>query len=480
MGNNDTEDKIATYFTNSQNLVVYMESSQLIDYITQREEASGLYDIKIDGISIYNYISRSVQVALMDHYGSGLNYKSPTVSNEERKRSLRKSFKQLARIIIRCKKVDNIIRSFERVDFINGNYVDKFTDPIVDYTDVGRSCLILEHGRAGRHLTPRLHSDLIIYVDFIYWLAWKFISLRKKVFYRKHSKKIDFLFSKIESTFPEIKIDRNSLFTTIVRFCFITKCYNLLFKRIGAKRLFAPGRVGFKHLIPAARMQGLTVYELQHGLVYSKSITYAGYHDPMFTPDYFLSFGKISNAENYGIKPEKLIEIGWGFNHYLKLRKDCVEVIDKGVFVISTPDVSETMVSIVIRFAESFPNIMFSYRPHPLEVLSPETLNKMSQYKNITINDNAENIFVSLAKYNNVLGSNSAAMYDALAMGKKVGKLEMLGLVPEFLDENDRNCFYLVSDEGTFEQFINAPMDDKPSKKNYSDFKPEVANAFLK
>lgn len=476
MGNNVVEDDAIACFAFEKTMKI-MNGDQLIEEIVRREKESGLYDLKIDNISIYNYVSRGIQMKVMDYYGSGLNYNNPPVSDKERKKALRKSFMQFVGLFIRHKKYDNVIRSFERVDFINGNYVDKFTDPLVDFSDIGKSCLILEQGRSGAHRTPRCHSEIVIYTDIIYWLAWKFISLRRKQFYKKHSDVIDLLFSRIESAFPEITLNRTALLTVIVRFGFITKCYRGLFRRIRAKRLFAPARSSFQHLIPAAKIQGLQVYELQHGLTYSKSLTYSGYHDFLFTPDFFLSFGKIHSADCYGIGEDKVINIGWAFDRYIG--GDKTEIIDNGVLVVSAPNISEIMISIVVRFAEAFPGVLFSFRPHPMEVLSQSTLKCFSQYRNIIINDNNENISVTLTRFNCVLGSNSTVLYEALTFGKKVGKLEMSGLIPEFLDDNDRELFYLVSDEDTFEQFITAPMDKKPGKTVYSLFNPEIVNELL-
>ena len=455
-----------------------MTGDQLIEYITRREYESGLYDIKIGDISIYSYISRTIQMQLMDYYGSGLNYKNPLVPDKERRKALRKSFLQFVRLFLQHKKYENVIRSFERVDFINDNYVDKFTDPLVDYTDIGKSCLILEQGRSGAHQTPRCHSEKIIYTDIIYWLAWKFISLRKKRFYKRHSDVIDLLFSRLELAFPEITLDKTALLTVIVRFSFITKCYRSLFRKIRAKRLFAPARPSFKHLVPAAKCQGLIVYELQHGLVYTKSLTYEEFHDPMFTPDYFLSFGNIPCADSYGISSDKIIEIGWAFEQYIQSEKSATK--NNQVLVVSAPNITDRLVSITCKLAEQNPDVEFYFRPHPLEVLSKEVLSDFGRFKNIILNDNLENISVVLMRFECVMGVNSTVLYEALAMRKKVAKLNMGGFEVQFLSEEDQRCFYLITDDNTFKEFMEAPIGAKPSFNMYSRFKPEIVNALLK
>lgn len=453
-----------------------MGQIEVIKEITQREFDSGLFNIKINDINIYNYINREIQTELLKYYGWGLNYQNPIVPDKERKKALYKSFWQFVSLFLSNKKYDIVIRSFERVDFINGKYIDKFTDPLIDYSDIGKNCVIFEHGRSGRHLTPRYHSNMIIFTDIIYWLAWKFITLRKRYYYRKHSQIINELFSKIDKTFPEITINKDKLFTHIVRSSFITSCYKTIFKKIHATKLFAPARASFKHIVPAAKICGLKVFELQHGLTYSLSITYAGHQDSLFSPDLFLSFGKIHSANSYGIQENKIIEIGWAFEKYLTKQ---IEKSKDSILIVSAPDISEKMISITCYFAKKHPEIHFYFRPHPLEVLDDITIKQLKLHKNIFLSDNLENISMVLMRFDCVLGSNSTVLYEALAMDKKVGKLNMYGLIPQFLKKEDEKFFYIINDDKSFDFFYHSPIDLKSSINIYSPFKPEVINRLL-
>ena len=216
---------------------------------------------------------------------------------------------------------------------------------------------------------------------------------------------------------------------------------------------------------------------MQHGLTYANTLTYTGFHDPLFTPDFFLSFGKIHSACCYGIEPERIIEIGWGFERYFKDKQE--KSSHNNVLVISDPDVSRKVISVVCKLAESNPDIIFNLRPHPLEILDTNTLSNLSKIKNIVINDNLENIAVVLMRFDCVLGVNSTVLYEALAFKKKVGRLDMEGLDIKFLDEEDKKYFYMISDEKSFIEFINSPFGEKPSLNIYTPFNPETINKLL-
>lgn len=224
----------------------------------------------------------------------------------------------------------------------------------------------------------------------------------------------------------------------------------------------------------------MKVIELQHGITYGETPTYSGFNDILFSPDYFLSFGNVHSANCYGISDDKVFEIGWAFNNYIqKLKKGNEDVSKIKVLVISSPSISEKMVSVTCMFAEKHPDIHFYFRPHPSEQLDGNRLNRLNSCPNITIDNNQENVMVTILMFDNVMGENSTVLYEALSMGKKVGKVQMEGLEPRYLTEDDKSFFYQITDDYTFMDFIKASLDAKPSKKLYTEFKPEVINQLL-
>ncbi len=456
-----------------------LEHDKLLKEVCSREIGCGLYEVKIDGISVYNYIRRDCRNRFMSEFGRGEGIKDPYVPLNERRKSILISFWHFIEIAFGRIRANNVIRSFERIEFVNGSYVDKFTDPIVDFSSINESFLIIDPGRNGRHLKPRAHQNNIVYPDVIYWLSSRLLRFKfiKKRYIRENAKALDELFIKLNKAFPEYFIDMDGITRAILEQSYIRYFYRCLFKKLKVKRLFAPARGSFMHMIPAAKLENICVFELQHGVTYGESLTYSGYIDPMFSPDYFLAFSKITNPHNYGMEGDRIVEIGWAFEKYLTL----VEGQDSGnsVLVISSPEISEKMIVVTSFLASHNPSVKFSFRPHPNEVLNEEKLNELGKYDNIEINNNLENLSVTLTKFSYIIGENSTALYEGLNMGKNVGKLFWGGLQSRYLNEDDKKYFFTISNNEDFKNFIRSPKGIKPSRKLYETFNKRAFESII-
>lgn len=449
--------------------------------VCNRENNSNLYNIRIDGIPVYYYLQRYTRVSVLNYYGCEFKEDSPSARKWERNWNIIKSIFHMSKIFLLRKKYDNFIYSFGRTDMVNGLYMDKFTDPLIDESNIGGSYVIFEPDRAGRHMRPRIHRNSVIYSDAIMWFVnkiWKFYY--KNRFEKRNSKDLYMLYEELVKTFPEVKYDIGSISRIIAKNNIYNKFYQKILKKVEAKRFIAPSRADFLNRIPVAKQLNIKVIELQHGITYGETPTYSGFHDNLFTPDYFLSFGKIHSARCYGISEDKIVEIGWAFNNYIRNLG-----IEKGgnfkgkVLIISSPDISEKMVNVTCQFAEKHPDIQFYFRPHPNEQLDDCRLERLNTYTNIKIDNNKENVIVAIMSFDNIMGENSTVLYEALSMGKKVGKINFGGLLPRYLLEEDKKMFYQITDDYTFMDFIKASLDAKPSKKLYTEFKPEVINQLL-
>ena len=454
-------------------------SDNILLNLCNRENGSDIFNIEINGIPIYYYFRRYTHNEVLKLHNLGEAAKQPTVGIWEYRSTIVKSLFQLIGLLLFRKRYDNFVYSFYRTEMVDGTYLDKFTDPLIDESNVGDSYIIFEQGRAGRHLRPRLHQNKVIYADAIYWLGSKLWKRKKNEYARRNKDSIEKLYVELVKTFPEVKYDKDAIIRILVKIDLYQKFFSYIFKTIHAINFIAPSRADFIHLIPTAKQNNMRVLELQHGVTYGETLTYSGFFHPLFSPDYFLTFGKIHSAKCYGISEDKVVEIGWAFEKYLK--KQIQNTDEKlSVLVVSSPDISDKMVNITCEFASHHPQILFYFRPHPNEQLDSQRLERLKSLPNVRIDNNLENVMVALMRFDNVMGENSTVLYEALSMGKKVGKLNLCGLTPRYLKEEDKACFYEITGAESFASFMNSPIDDgKPKMGIYSKFDSNAINRLL-
>lgn len=448
-----------------------MDNSDIIKEISKREIYEKCYDVKIDGIAIYNYVRRPLIESYIRQFGSHIKYRSPNTSIFKKLLSAIYSLFQILVLIIKRKQFKYFIYSFYRMDRISDEYLDKFTDPLIDYTCIGNNCVIFETGIGGLHLKPRRHNKLVVYADCIKIARNRIALFRYKSFHKKHSQEFNTLFKIIEKTFPGISYDKEFIVNRIYSRFIENKIYKYIFRKLGTKVFIAPSRNDFQHIIPAAKQSGIQVFELQHGFVKNLSITYSGYKDPMFTPDYFLAYGDLSVNNNYGIDIEKIKVIGWAFDNYLQLQKPNIEnnkISD--TLIIADPIDTDKLINSCILLARNNPSINFYYRAHPGEVLDDSYITKLTDEKNIYLDDNSQNILVTLRRFTHVIGVNSTVLNEALSFGKKVGILYLEGLRPFNIDGSEDDYFWKIDSIESFRHYINASPSEKKQRKIYSEF----------
>ncbi|MBO7635469.1 MAG: hypothetical protein J6S89_02715 [Paludibacteraceae bacterium] len=463
----------------------YSGAELVIHETVKKEQESGLYDIKLDGIGLYHFIKRGLRTWLLHCNGYEISYNLPSLPKSKYKKVVWKSFWQLIGLLLKGKKYNNFIYAF-RTDKINGVYMDKFTDPLIEYSDVGKSYIIFEGGRNGIHNSPRVHSDKVVYADAIDWFASILAKRKLKQKNCEYHKKWDELKCVIEKTFPETDLSKTNYKYYIIKGLYIVKIYRHIFKRLRIKNFIAPARASFFHLIPAAKQQGIKVFELQHGANYGLNRMYAGRidYDNLFMPDRFLTYGGFSDISYnaFGLLREDYIEIGWAFVNYLKTIKQekISDGFDQRVLFISDLVIAEPRQKFWehLKFlASQNPSVLFYYRPHPEETLNESQKEELTLNGNIVIDDVSESIYTEIMKFDNVIGINSTGLYDALNLGKKVGRFSIRGVCePRFLSEEDEQFFYVISDTESFVKFINSPEDLKPKKIVYKSFNANVFN----
>lgn len=448
-----------------------MDNSEIIKEASIREIREKCYDVKVDGITIYNFVRRPLFERYIRQFGSRIKYRSPNTSKYRKRLLGIYSLFQILILFIKREKFKYFIYPFYRLDRINDEYLDKFTDPIIDYTCIGENCIIFESGNNGLHLKPRRHNDKIVYADGVRMLSNQITYLRHKSFYKKHSKEFNTLFKIIEKTFPGINYDKEFIIKRVYNRYIENKIYKYIFRKLETKAFIAPSRNDFQHIIPAAKQSGMQVFELQHGFVKNLSITYSGYKDPMFTPDYFLAYGDLSVNNNYGIDIERIKVIGWAFDHYLSQEDTKIEKKkETDILMIADPLETDKLIDVCIILARNYPSINFYYRAHPGEILDERLKLKLTNENNIHLDDNSQNILVTLKGYTHVIGVNSTVLNEALTFGKKVGILYLEGFCPFNIDGSEDDYYWKIDSIESFRHYINASPSEKKQRKIYSKF----------
>lgn len=442
----------------------------IIKRVCQKEIENGCYEIKINGLDIYNYLKRYFRNRYLSLYGLEEKAASPIQSKSTQIKSIALSFIQIVKIVFGNYHYDNCFHSFRRVEKINSIYVDKFTDPLIDNSNIHDNYIIIEAGRNGKHYTPRLHSNHIVYADFFNLIALLITKFFYSFFETRNKEVFNRLFRILDEAFPEIEYSSKEIVKNVFHGIIKGKVYSAFYKKIRCKRLIAPSRVDFQVMIPAARENNMVVIELQHGITYAESLTYSGYQSAMFTPDVFLAFGDMKPKNVYGIDENNIHNIGFAFLDYIKDYLIPDEFEKKGVLLISEPSVTTSMVSVALKLAEKYPDIMFSFRPHPMEQLTQDQMDKIQKVSNIVIDDNTQNIMISLTKNKYVLGENSTALYEALSFGCLVGKLSMDGLFPKYLEEKDKDLFFEIKTVDDFANFLKCDNNTNNVKHIYSPY----------
>lgn len=447
------------------------------EFLTQlqfQEEGAGLFDYELDGIHVYRLIRRSIVEDRLREMGFKVMNAQQGFDKKRSFLNVPASLWQLLKLCLLRRSASTVFISFPRVDKVGTHYLDKFVDPLVSLClEDENDYLILDQGRGGVHLKPRLHQDHCLQTEWFVVSSRIYAKLFHKRFYRHNRACMDALYNAIDSVFgsccPSKPVFSYSLCYVLRR---IHK-YEKLFRRLKVKRALGPSRDFVRTGIVAAHRIGIPFFELQHGITYGETVMYGGYHPEEMLPDLFLAFGNNDPIDVYGIEPQRIVNIGWAFNDYIASITDFIKYKESDVLVISDPEITDSVISATLMLAKANPDSHFYMRPHPHEELSQEQLERLTSVPNAHLQDRRINIAMVMQGFTHVVGENSTVLYEALAAGKKVGKLYFEGLRPRYLKEEDRDCFWEISDNNTFARFLKEDASCKKIKSIYSAFDKE-------
>ena len=454
-----------------------MNQEQELDRLLERELSAGCYDKKVASIEIYHYLYRFARIRYFEGHGYKYTGNYGNVSWFKKIKFYFISIFQLLKLLP-FKKVDNILHVF-RLFETNGTYLDKFIDPILEFSELKNSkYVIFEPAIGGVHRIPRLHKDKVVYTDSIDLIARVIRIITQPFFNKRHGSEFNELWKSLDVVMDGIEYDK--AYFKIVSNSFIIRqnIYYKIFSRLKSKRLFAASKSAFREQLYAAKRCGMKVYELQHGIIWGNSIQYLVPFNGMFIPDCFLMYGGMCPKDKFGVPVDRIKLLGFAYLQYVENMVSDNNKKSNSVFVISDPIISEDLFDTIKELALNYPSYTFCIRLHPMEVLSEKQLKIIKETANVRLENNKTDIMLELQKYEMVVGGNTTVMYEASSIGKKVGKFAYPWITPIFINPSDKDVFWLIEDDKSFGEFLEAE-NNKRKVEYYSAYDNEVINELL-
>lgn len=458
-----------------------MTSLEALRTILRLELEHKLYDYKIGSINLWNLYRTPYRYMYISNV-TGVCSISKRVTKRIRAKYMLKntyiSFVCFLHLLFKHHKYENVVIPNGRLQMINGKYFDKFTDPIIDESELKNSCCILHLPCVMDYYHNRRHNDIIIPMDILYLFGY-FILPFYFFFHLLSGNfiKIYRLYKVLKRilSLPVIHLIRLNVWYMMIRIMAII--YSKLFHFLGVKRVFGVARQSFYDAILGAHFNGIPVYELQHGVTHGDTEYYSGSQCPILEPDFFLAFGEMWNGSQFGIDPSKIINIGWAYKNEMAISENII--IPGSVLFISSPEITFNILKTAKDLSEKYPSYHFYIRCHPYEKYTEEQMIVVDNISNLFLDDNSIDSQFALCRYQFVLGEDSSVIYEALSLGKKVGRLCYNGInSTRFSNKEDDGFIYLYNDED-FLMFVNS-KDIHTDNKAYSDFKPDIINSLLK
>ena len=452
---------------------------EVLDKIVEDERKLGIYDEKILGVPLWRiYRFRIVTQYIKRNYGISSYTAEKRIKFVTVLKNTIISLWQFLRLFLSKQTFENVVFAFPRLQKIGTLYIDKFTDPVIQNSNIKNNCLIFQRPLAGAHNEPRCHHEIAVKSDIVEILSLLFTFIFLPCVVIIYGSKVIRIFKKAKIIFSLNRKNFFYFFLILSHFLVRYSTYHWIIKRIRPKRIFLVNREIVSPLIVACKKMNVYVYEMQHGITLGTTILYSGDYDPNIDPDYFLVFGEAWRGPQFGIPTEQIINIGWAYKDMVRNLGDDNFFSSKTILVISEPEISKGIVEAISLLARTYDEYTFHIRLHPQEKMEYELLQQIEQLKNVSIQDNLKESSLALLAYEVVIGVNSSVLYEALSLGKRVGRLNFCELEPQISVKFPSDTFKYIKNVSDFKLFMDNSDGEKFENEEflYSAFKREVVN----
>lgn len=456
-------------------------NSKLINELNNNEVKEGMYDITIGDLPLWRLVRFKFRIEYLKKHTGATNKSETLKANKlEVIKYIVISFFQYIKLLLFPKNAKNFIFAFPRLNKIGDSFIDKFSDPVIEYSDLKESSIVFQHSFSRSHYMPRANSDIVIYTDFIDIFS-RIISKVLKYYYKlKYKEEINNLLNKTDGIYTDVSISKDAIAEMLSTFLIYIKLYDFVFKLKKPKNVFIVSREVFKFALYLGHKYDCKVFELQHGITQTETAMYTGPYQVGFDPDFFLVFGGAWRNEFYGIPRKSIFNIGWAYRDYVNsFLTNHVTNSTSTFLVISSPAITQEIVNFTLKAKSFNPRLSFNIRLHPQEKLTTQQKISILNCEGIQVLDNKEESVFTIAKHHFILGDNSSVLYEALSMGKKVGKINMYNMFSRNVEEDIRNGFFIIKEFANLEQ-MQSSEEISTNDYYYSKFNKDIFNKLIK
>lgn len=439
-------------------------------YLLLEQKVNNIGEPTVYGVPIWKLVRTQFRWKYRDTCPFTVN---PNIRLWEIVRNFFASLIGIIKLLICRKKYDNVFFPHPRLFYVNGKYMERFSDSLIESAGIQNNSIIFERHQNGVHKRPRYHSELVVYLDVIDNLT-KVLKPIVRIWTKKRYKsQINDLYGKLDRVFHMNDNSYQELFYSIVTQFIVSRwLMKPIMNRVSPQRVFYAPRVTYDYVVSLCKKKNVTAIELEHGIVITKTDLYSGNYDKRIDPDYFFVFGADNIGNQYGIPLERVINVGFPFKRFVQGLK-LVDYDEKVSLVISEPHITDKIIDILLEIVTSYREYIFHIRCHPQEKLTQMQLDKINNFENILVVDNTLESFSALNQYKTVIGEISSVLFEAMSLHKKVGRLNFGGLCA--LETEQLHGGTIINSPQEFDQFMKSPYNDENDSKDlYSDFQPEA------
>lgn len=452
-----------------------MEEAAILNKIVNKEKEADVNRILLYGVPMWRIVRYHARL----HYINSLTGYIAGAPTAKKGKPLLKLVSGFWRYL--GKKNLSLFFSFNRLVNINGVYLDKFIDPVIEESDidVGDCAIVDSRDYFGKY--DRVHKTITVSNESRTVLIQVLKFFYKTITPIKFRTKIKELFNQVQKPFelPDDYIRR--FYSEIGVFIAYYKYYKLWFRILKPVRVFVVFREGYFPQIAVCKKLGIPVAEFQHGITLDNTVSFAGEFDERIDPDFFLVFGDYWKGPQFGMPLDRIINIGWAYSKYLqKKNTNNVDKHGNGVLVISSPEISDAILDALKELSEAEGEYSFDIRLHPCEAYNEEQRQKLQSIPKAQVVDNKLDSAFVLPTYKYVVGENSSVIYEALSVGCKVGMLNLCGLRPAIDMPGIKENFFIINSKTDFESFMKEEHASLSSNAEfYSEFDNKVFMNFV-